>query len=427
MKNRALILIFPLLYPFTAYLQNGKGELLATLKSYEQYKSIYLTYTYRSLDANCDTFSLFTKEEITFTRFKSNFYFRISSLKADIFFSNKFIFNKRFLINTTSKRTKVHDLENANIHEYNDMPDQLKYTRFGVRPLILPLLLNDSSELYNNRFWQKILSSVNLKTEDSLLLNLRLDENYHGKNYRFDIQFPKFNRGKAYEKWDKYFPRSFIDSLPYQKFIIIYNKEDKSPVEYSIYRRDVGFEEYKITSMGKLKENFSVYFTPDMFLAYPKTELISRLEKGRFSTATTYMPRIPVYYFIENDYLNNRTIEIGTIKSEYILLYIWDSQHIDTTASFKDLCKIVKENPAKLTIIGVNSYNESKEYIERIHQKNKWNFPTIKGRDICKYYHISECPVYILFFFEDGKLVADNYYMLSDAKLMLWKITNNIK
>ncbi len=425
MKNSRILLALFMIFPITAYLQNGKGELLATLKSYEQYKSIYLTYTYRSLDANRDTFSIYSKEEILFTRFKSSFYYRIGSLKADIIFNSKFLTNKHYLINTGSKRISVHDPENSNTHHYEKMNNLLTCTRFNVKSLILPLFLSDSSGLYNNRFWQKILESLNLRTDDSLLLNLKLNDNYKEKYYRFDIQFPKFNRGKAYEKWDKFFSHDFIDSLQDLKFTIIYDKMSRIPAEYSVCGKYYGLDEYKIATMGNLTEKMSIYFTSAMFNTNPKIELFSSRERGNFSLGTVVIPPRSAYFFIEKDYLNNQLIKLETIKSEYILLYLWNSQETDTTVYFKQLCKIAERNPAKLTIIGANSINESKEYIERVYQKTKWKFPTIKGRDIAKYYNLADSPVLILIYYKEGKHVVDNLYQIFGSKSCLSQINGS--
>jgi len=422
MRIRILLILF-LISPITAYLQNGKGELLATLKSYEQYKSIYLTYTYRSLDANRDTFSIYSKEEISFTRFKSSFYYRVGSLKADILFTNKFIRNKRFLIGTFSDQTVVYDLENSNSHSYSKISDQLKYTRFGLEPVILPLFLSDSSELYNNRFWQKILESLNLRTDDSLLLNLKLNDNYKEKYYRFDIQFPKFNRGKAYEKWDKFFSHDFIDSLQGLKFMIIYDKTSRIPAEYSVCGKYYGLDEYKIATMGNLTEKMSVYFTPTSFYINSKTSIDTKLERGNFSISQLHRPPVPVYYFKATDIRTNQVIKLESIKSKNILLFVWNSQLIDTSEYIQKLCKLAQNQPEELTIIGVNSYNESKEYIERVYEKTGWKFPTINGQDICKYYHISESPTYLLHYIDNGKLIVDDIYMISSAKRILWQVT----
>ena len=100
--------------------------------------------------------------------------------------------------------------------------------------------------------------------------------------------------------------------------------------------------------------------------------------------------------FSETDYLSNCRINLYNLKSEYILLYVWNSETVDSSDMFREICNIAEEKPELLSIIGLNSYNEPLENIKHAYNKTQWKFPCIRAKEIAKKYYISETPTYIL-------------------------------
>lgn len=300
--------------------------------------------------------------------------------------------------------TTVYDIENSNVRNYEKMFNQLNYTRFKINQIVPPLLLSDSSRLFNRRFFEKLLSEKLIDNKDTLMTEVNLDTNYHETQYRFEIFFKKFDIKKAYLKWDKYFEKQFIDSLANKRFVIVVDKQSLLPVDYKIFLDSNKFENYTDINIQIKNPLFHSNFNPFNFKPLPKKIWYTVLNKKSIYNWVEVEYNKYASDFYETAYLSNEKIKLYDYKSEYILLYVWNSLSVEDSRNFQEICKIAKENPEKLTIIGMNNYNETDDYVARIYNKYKWQFPTIKGKNICKAYSVSETPTFILI-----HLIKGNY------------------
>ncbi len=423
MGAKKFILCLILLLPATAYMQNARTQLLSILKSYEQLQYFDFSFTYTSLDCNKDTFSLENKGELMFTRYKSKSYNQIGGLYVGIFFSNKFLKNKHFELNADLETTRVFDKEYSNVRIFEKMYQQLNFTRFRINQLIPPLFLKDSSELYNRRFLDKILNEKLLDSEDSLITNIDIKNNEKDKYYGFEIYFNHFDENKAFKKWGKYFDQQFIKDLLHKRFIIQIDKQTLFPVEYQIISDSNHFETYKNININAKNiakaTNFNLYKCDPL----PAVVLFTHLFKDKLVKGELVRQDIPAFDFTGVNYLNQQKIRLFDATAEHVLLYVWNSQTIENIDEFKELCKFAEENPQKLTIIGLNNYDESKEYIEKIYKKYNWKFPSIKGKDICKKLYISESPTYALIYKRGNEYMINNMYLIRSPKNILTDVS----
>jgi hypothetical protein len=422
--KKIFISFFLLLLPFTAILQPARLQLLSILKSYDQLQYLEYSFTYSSLDKNADTFNLENKGELQFTRFKSKTYYRISGLNLDIYFTNKFISRKHFVMKANSEYTTVHDIENSNVRIYEKMDNQLCYTHFKIQQIIPPLLLNDSSDLYNKRFFEKILSEIKLDEKDSLISNIKLEDNYLNKYYRFEISFRNFDENKAFRKWNKYFEKKFILGFSSKRFIIIIDKKSLLPVDYTIKLDSNQFEAYHSFIVSKKVNDSHVSFNPFDYNPVPLAGWRTCMIKGKIQNSEGVLSDKTAFDFTEVNCLNQEKIRLFDSKSEHILLFVWNSQTAENTEDFKKVSNFALKNPDKLMIIGLNNYNESNEYIEKIYKKFNWQFPTIKGREISKKFHISDSPAYILIYKRGNELWINNAIFIQNLSNILTNVSN---
>ncbi len=415
-KKILFVALLLFLLPLTAYLQTARNQLLSVLKTYDQLKYIEYSSTYVSLDINADTFYLENKGELLFTNYRSKTYYRLGGLNIDIFFTNKFLSKKHFILKCNTENTTLYDVENNNVRIYEKMNNQLYNTRFKVNQIILPLFLNDSSNLYNKRFFEKIIAEKPLDSKDTLLSKIYLDSNYLNKYYRFVIFFKNFDETNAIIKWGNYFDKQFICNLKDKRFIIVVDKKSLLPVEYLVLLGSSQFESYRDLSIRNKNKSKTVSFNPYRYEPFPMMLWNTSAESGEIRNSCDSKQNQLAFDFIEADCLNQKQIHLFDIKSEYILLYVWNSLSIDNSLDFQELCKLAKTHPEKLSIIGLNNYNESKAYIEKTSIQYQWKFPSIKGKEVCRKYFISEAPAFILIHKSAGNYYLSNSYIIDNSK-----------
>ena len=283
--KRILFLVLLILVPLQAYLQNAGVELLKILKTYNDLKYIGLEFTYVSANSEKDTFYLVNRGEVQFTNFKSKVYHRIGGLNIDIYKTNRFYKVKHFIMKSDLDCTTEYDPESSNLVTYSKMYDnrtkmynQLSYTRFKANQVIPPLFLNDSSDLFNKRFFEKILSDLPVNSLDTMMPIVSSDTNYLGKYFRFDISFSHSN--KIFSKWYKYFRKQFADSLTDKQFVIVVDKQTFLPVEYLIKHSYVYTETYKNIKIKIKNNNDPKNFNPFVYDPLPKMYVDAYLGKN---------------------------------------------------------------------------------------------------------------------------------------------------
>ncbi len=414
-----VFILFLISFPFNVYVQNVNNQLLSILKGYEQLKYFDFSFTYTSLDRNKDAFYLENKGELLFTNFWSKSYYRIGGLNVDILYTNKFLKKKHFVLKSHTNNTTVYDVEIRNVRIYEEMNNQLNYTRFKINQLVPPVFLRDSSNMYNRRFFYKILTEKSLGSKDTLMTSVDVDSNYQDKYYRFEIYFKNFDENKALKKWGRYFEKRFINNLRNKQFVILIDKQNLLPVEYRILLDDNNFETYNNIKINSKNISSTKNFNPYSYEPFPYVFCGTSMEKGRIRKSQRVMSDRYAFDFTGVNCLNRKKIRFFDEKSEYVLLYVWNSQTAENSNAFQELCKFAEKNPQKLSIIGLNNYNESFEYIEKIYQKYNWQFPSIKGKEICKRYFVSESPTFILTHKVGGKYLLDDSYFILNPKSIL--------